>query len=253
MILKTLEQGQHKATLVENGEDVLDALEKHDFDLVILDMHMPVISGVDVAKIFRFTCPDKKHIPILMLTANATPAAIQDCKDAGLDAYLTKPVAPQKLLNTISLLIENRPAAGLYPDLPLNVVNVNDPQHVPLLDLETLDAIARVAKDHDFMVNLVEEYIFNSQKRVTQIHTAITHKQYNDMSDLAHTLDGSSRSIGAKRLSLTADIIFKEVKTGHRSSTPRHLQELRTVFEQTRDALRSWLTSQKIIRFKKHT
>ena len=246
VICKILEYGNHVITLAENGEQVLDKLEDDDFDLVILDMHMPVMNGIEVTKLFRFTNPEKKHMPILMLTANATTEALRACEEAGLDAYLTKPVEPQKLLNTISSLMENRkynrPARG---KAPLKIVSLNDPENMPLLDMQSLTAISSMAKDHNFMRELIEGYINNSQNLIEQISSSITCSDYETTGELAHSLDGSSRSIGAKRLAIIADKLFRLVQTEHYLAAPSLLGVLDSAFEQTRNALLSFLDNQK--------
>jgi two-component system sensor histidine kinase RpfC len=254
VILKILEQGQHKVALFENGEKALDALEKNDFDLIILDMHMPVVSGIDVAKIFRFTSPDKKHVPILMLTANATTAAIQACKEAGLNAYLIKPVEPQKLLNTIAALVDpkqNKKTTG--EKAPLRIVNPHHQDNVNVLDLQTLNTISGMAKNHDFMHKLIEEYITNARNMIEQIRSSLSHSDYETARGLAHTLDGSSLSIGANRLSATADKLFRQMNTDKRDLASLNLDELQAAFELTRDTLRSYLTDLKTISFIRHT
>ena len=246
VICKILEYGNHIITLAENGEQVLDKLEDNDFDLVILDMHMPIMNGIEVAKLFRFTNPEKKHIPILMLTANATTEAIQACEDAGLDAYLTKPVEPQKLLNTIASLMKNRKYSNANREkTPLKIVNLNDPVNMPLLDMQSLTAISSMTKDPDFMADLIEGFINNVQNLIEQIGSSISRSDYETVVNLSHTLDGSCRSIGAKRLSVIADKLFRLVQTEHYSSAASHLEALNTVFEQTRNALLSFLDNQK--------
>lgn len=246
VICKILEYGNHRITLADNGEQVLDALEENDFDLLILDMHMPIMNGIEVAKLYRFTRPDKKHMPILMLTANATTEAIRACEEAGLDAYLTKPVEPQKLLNTISSLIATRKLDRPAVDkTSLKIIHINDPENIPLLELQTLTAISSMAKDQDFMHELVTGFLNNSQELIEQIAASVSRSDYETTAELAHTLDGSSRSIGAKRLSTIADKLYRLVQTAHYPAATSHLESLGTAFEQTRQALLSFLDNQK--------
>ena len=245
VIRTVLEYSHHQVTIAENGERALDALENSDFDLLILDMHMPGMSGIETAKIFRFMYPEKKHVPILMLTANATTWALQACKDAGLDAYLTKPVEPKILLSTIAELIENRKHNKTSNEkTPLKVVSLNNPGNIPLLDIQTLNTISAMTKDQDFMPELIKGYISNAQNMIEQIYSAITHSEYEVISGLAHTLDGSSRSIGAKRLSTVADKLYRQVQSDRQSIGTSHINELRIVFKATSDSLHSFLNNQ---------
>ena len=242
VIRKVLEYGKHQVTIAGNGEEALDELEKSDFDLLILDMHMPVINGIETGKIFRFMYPEKKHVPILMLTANATTEALQACKDAGFDGFLTKPVEPALLLNTIADQIENRQQPTTIKNkTPLKLVSMSNPDNTPLLDIQTLNAISDMAKDQAFMISLIAGYITTAKNLIEQINSAVTRSDYNSISGLAHTLDGSSRSIGAKRLSLVADLLYKQARSDQMNISHSHIQELHTVFTETGDSLRSFL------------
>ena len=104
VISKILESAGHRPILVGNGEQALDALARESFDLVILDMQMPVVSGLEVVKIHRFTGPKESSVRFLILTANATTEAMNECREAGVDAFLTKPIEPAKLLDQIDRL-----------------------------------------------------------------------------------------------------------------------------------------------------
>lgn len=245
VILKTLEYGKHSVTVVDNGEEVLDALEKKDFDLMIVDMHMPVMSGIEAVKLFRFTHPDRK-MPILMLTADATPEALKACEEAGIDAHLTKPVEPQKLLNTIASLVQNKNADNNNKDIASpKVVRLNDPENLPLLDMQILNSIYIMANDKKFMKDLIEGYIVNSQKLISRLGSPEKGISKEEYSGIAHTLDGSSRSIGARRLSFIADKLFKYIKKGHREITSAQLKELHSTFEDTKTHLLAFLDNQK--------
>jgi len=247
VIRKILEHGQHTVTVVANGEQVLEALESDTYDLLILDMHMPVINGIEVVNIFRCTFPGQRHIPIMMLTANATKEAIQSCQDAGLDAYLTKPVIPQKLLDTVAGLVDDK--ACNHADTagpPRQAAPVNSPQKAPLVDLEILDAISRAAKSRDFMTKLVDGYIGNAQNLIEQISSAVAHKKYKDIPDLAHSLHGSSCCIGASRLATLAEKLSGLIKTGNHFLLQIHINELPRVYAQTRTSLFDFLQSKNI-------
>ncbi|HKI60121.1 MAG TPA: response regulator, partial [Mariprofundaceae bacterium] len=102
VIRALLERVGHQVTICEDGEEALDLLTEQvdQFDLAILDMNMPNLSGVEVLKAFRFL-ETGDHLPIIMLSANAMPEAIAECLDSGADDYLTKPIDNRKLMATI--------------------------------------------------------------------------------------------------------------------------------------------------------
>lgn len=102
-VLETiLERIGHQVCIANDGEEALDILTERDtdFDLVILDINMPKVSGLDVLKAYRCMETEAK-MPIIMLSANALPETIEQCKRAGADEYLTKPVNSKRLAEVI--------------------------------------------------------------------------------------------------------------------------------------------------------
>jgi two-component system, sensor histidine kinase RpfC len=245
VIKNILEYGKHSVTLADNGEVVLDTLENESFDLIILDMQMPVMGGIEAAKIFRFMYPNRINIPILMLTANATTEAIDACREAKFDAYLTKPVEPEKLLKTVASLVEVKDTnTSTSENTKLKIVDINNPHNIPLIDTNSLDSLYLMAKENNYMKNLIDGYIRDTNINIEQLTISAKNGEYQKMVDLIHTLDGSSRSIGAKRLSIIADKFSKLMQTKNQIITDENIKELKIIFEKTRIALNSYLEEQ---------
>jgi two-component system sensor histidine kinase RpfC len=110
---RVLRSAGHIVTLVNNGEQALDALDEQQFDAAVLDVNMPVMGGIDAAKIYRMTVSGAKTIPLLALTADAMPATRERCLEAGMTACLVKPVEPAQLIAIIDEVIGN--ARGIRP------------------------------------------------------------------------------------------------------------------------------------------
>lgn len=90
-------------TLVENGEEAIEAFKKDNFDLILMDVQMPVMNGYEATKIIRSLEAEKdKHIPIIALTAYAMTSDKDQCIDAGMDDYISKPFKRQQFLDIIS-------------------------------------------------------------------------------------------------------------------------------------------------------
>ena len=97
-----LEGGGHRVTLADNAEEALAAIAAAPFDLVLMDVNMPGMSGVEAARLHR-TGP-QRAVPIAALTADATPAMRQTCEEAGMVACITKPVDMLLLLREVDRL-----------------------------------------------------------------------------------------------------------------------------------------------------
>src|SRR4051812_21356308 len=75
VIQKILERAGHSCTMVENGEEALDQLAQQDFDVVVFDMNMPIMNGLEATKAYRFMQPAEVRVPIIMFSANVTMEA----------------------------------------------------------------------------------------------------------------------------------------------------------------------------------
>jgi two-component system sensor histidine kinase RpfC len=194
VISKVLERGGHAAQCVENGEEALNALEAECFDLVIMDINMPVMTGIEAANLFRFTEPQGRRIPIIALTADATPEIVAETRAAGMDACLTKPVQPAVLLKAIEehagptppeTPIETAPAAS-SPDTLSPVID-----QALLKDLEQLGG-------RDFVLALVEEFFSDADGLIDALRDAAAAGDSHRFRLEAHGLQSASANVGAR-------------------------------------------------------
>ena len=240
VVREILEYGGHTVSIVNNGEEALDFLEQFSFDVVILDMQMPVMGGIEAAKLFRFMYPNKSHIPIIMLTANAQSENSEACKEAKLDAYLTKPVEAKTLLDVIqSLYIQKQKSTNAEP----KVIDINNPDNQLLIDSDALETLFSMSSKMEFMRNLIQGYISDSNDTIQEIKHCFKNKEIQDIADLAHALDGSSRSIGAKRLSKISGMLRQSCKARNLQEIGEHIDLLVQYINETEVALLAFLNN----------
>jgi CheY-like chemotaxis protein len=105
LAIRILESAGHQVRWAGDGAQALKMYQQEPFDLVILDMQMPVMDGVEAAERMRaFDKNKNRHTPILAMTANAFAEDRERCIKAGMDDYLAKPVRPQELLARIAAI-----------------------------------------------------------------------------------------------------------------------------------------------------
>jgi two-component system, sensor histidine kinase RpfC len=228
VIESILEYGNHNTTLVNNGQEALDHLKKESYDLIILDMQMPIMGGIEAAKLFKLNYPEK-NTPILILTANATTEAAEECKEANIDTYLTKPVEPNKLLETISSLVKG----------------IQNPEIEEIIDIETLDKLSSMTEKENFMQDLLLGYVRDTTSLLEKLPTLIESDENSEIRKIFHTLDGSSRSIGARKMISTVQAFSKRIKENNETLTQEHFQDLKHVLKQTKSALNLYLEKKK--------
>src|ERR1700721_1378946 len=96
LVLHLLERRGHSAIVAENGKRAIAALEKHKFDLVVMDVQMPEMGGIEATEeIRKKEKSDGGHIPIFAMTAHAVPGDRERCLAAGMDGYIPKPIDPK--------------------------------------------------------------------------------------------------------------------------------------------------------------
>lgn len=234
VIGRILERKGHSHKLVENGEELLDALENEEFDLVITDMHMPVINGVEAYKMYRFAHASEDPVPFIMLTANATLEARRECREIGIKHFLTKPISTQKLVESISRAVSQIPETDSSDNKKPSRKNYGNPS---ILDHKVLDEVMGLSQGGDFLFNLCKNFEQDSEQLLQGMEEAIKCADYSHFKDLAHALKGSSSYLGLVELtSLSSTAQFmsdQEVKT----KGDAHLHEIRQAFTRARTAL----------------
>ncbi len=198
VIAKILQRAGHRTDLAGNGEEALDLLEEHRYDLVIVDMNMPVMGGVQAVKLYRFMHPDHADLPFVMLTANATTEARKECESAGIDAYLTKPVETRKLLEVIALLAEGQRGESL--DAVERGAFGGAPAEQPVLNIATLKDLEALGYGSDFLNELVQGFVRDGNRLLEEMEASLSNADYTGFRDLAHALKGNSSSVGASAM-----------------------------------------------------
>ncbi|MFE3851076.1 response regulator transcription factor [Streptomyces griseorubiginosus] len=115
VIRRYLESEGHTALLVHDGRAALDEVRRHRPDLLVLDVMMPVVDGLDVCRILR----RESDLPVLMLTARSTEEDLLLGLDLGADDYLTKPYSPRELMARVRTLLRRTRASGTVPNDPV--------------------------------------------------------------------------------------------------------------------------------------
>jgi two-component system sensor histidine kinase RpfC len=199
VIQKVLEGAGHDVTIVDNGEQVLDALESERFDCVVVDWHMPVMGGLEALKLVRMMEPQGERTPFVMFTANATREAMDECAAAGFDAFLTKPIEPKRLLDTVATLCpEQRTGARramLAVELAPSAVPPADEQ-ATVIDREKLKELEGIGRA-GFVADLVAGFLADGEKLVAAMVASTREADYKGFREHVHALKGSAGSLGA--------------------------------------------------------
>jgi len=214
VIERVLEHAGHEVVLVGNGHQAIERLEQERFDLVLLDVNMPEMSGPETVKLLRFTHPPAELPPLVALSADATRRTRQRCLELGFTEYLTKPLDAALLIDTIDQLLAAhdpappaRPKAAPHPGRPSDqgAVIVPHPatrraRHASVLDERKLAALAELDRGDGFLAGLVEEFLSDAGALLGELEKAAEAGDSRAFRDIAHALRSSAAHIGAQAL-----------------------------------------------------
>nr|WP_246408085.1 hybrid sensor histidine kinase/response regulator [Microvirga lupini] len=242
VISKILERGGHAARCVENGEEALNLLEVEKFDLVIMDINMPVMTGIEAANLFRFTEPPGTRIPIIALTADATPEIVAETRAAGMDACLTKPVQPAVLLKAI----DDHAAPSPIPASAETAPTVDGPPNAlaSVID-ESLLAELEQLGGREFVLNLVEEFFSDAERLIAELRSAAAAGDSHRFRLEAHGLQSASANIGARTVHEICVSWRKITSADLATSGAGQIERLARALELTHDLLEKRLSSAK--------
>jgi two-component system sensor histidine kinase RpfC len=238
VVSKILERGGHSTHCVANGEDALDALETGKFDLVIMDINMPVMTGIEASKLFRFAEAQGDRIPIIALTADATPDVVARTLEAGMDVCLTKPVQPVTLLRTIEEKVVSLPKSLADANSAHLIGSPTDRR--PLIDEPLLRELEQLG-GREFVSDLVEEFFSDADCLIAELQNAAARGDSHRFRLEAHGLQSASANVGARTV--------HEICVGWRKITsadlmrngPEQVEQLGVELERTHQALMKYL------------
>jgi two-component system sensor histidine kinase/response regulator len=198
--------------VAENGQIGVNQVharhaEGEAYDIVLMDMQMPVMDGVTASRLIRETYDDQT-LPIVAMTANAMQADKERCLAAGMNGFVSKPINPEDLWSALQTWIRPRAGMGLGGNLPLHDFGVVD----PLLQGPVLDALRQIhgldvaqglrLSNHNaaLYVAMLGKFAKSQEHTVQDIRQAMADANRGTAERLAHTLKGLSASIGAEPL-----------------------------------------------------
>jgi two-component system sensor histidine kinase RpfC len=201
---RILDRAGHAARLVADGEAALDALEAaaegtaRRIDLVLMDVNMPGMDGIAATKAWRFMSPGgARRVPILGLTADASPETQARCLEAGMDGCLVKPVEPARLLEAMGRLLPAAPPAAEVADLSRH------PRFRPATPAALDEATIARLRDlggPEFLAELAGDFLREGTEALRRMAQAASAGDAGLFRDAAHGLASLAANIGAHPL-----------------------------------------------------
>ncbi len=207
LALRLLERMGYRADVVANGLEVLEAVQRQRYDVILMDVQMPEMDGLEATRAIHEHWPPEQRPRIVAMTANAMQGDREECLAAGMDDYLTKPIqvnALQKALERSGLRVKRRTGPLQLPQQPsegatLVASDGKQEDSIPALDPKVLAELRQfqVEGDTDIVQELAEAFRFETPPLLKTLHVAVTEEQPELLRRTAHNLKGSSNNLGA--------------------------------------------------------
>ncbi len=189
---RILERAGHRLYQVTNGNQVLDALESHHFDIALVEQDIPETGGLQALKLYRFTRLDQPWIPFVLVLDKPTTGMIQKCEDAGVDAYISLPIDQAWLLDTLDTLAQNK-ENDVLPQAPSSL---NTTGSGAVLDDDRLQALETLSEDQQFLPNLIDHFFNDCETIITEMALAIETRKPKVFRNLGHSLRDITGNMG---------------------------------------------------------
>jgi two-component system sensor histidine kinase/response regulator len=239
----------HVVTVAHNGRDAITLHQQQTFDSVLMDIQMPIMDGLQAVRAIRERESEGEHIPVIAMTAHAMRGDREACLQAGMDAYVSKPIDAASLLTTLEEIAGRSPgvhtgertSAQREPDAEPGLQRAED-------DVEATDsavwnpavALKRLGDDKSLLVNLIDFFFEDSTRLQEQLPDAISAGDAREVTRLAHSLKGLCSNFEAAAATAAASEIEEAGRAGQLGLAAAGLADLDLRLDQLRGELALW-------------
>ncbi|HYD29492.1 MAG TPA: PAS domain S-box protein [Azospirillaceae bacterium] len=251
LALALLRRAGHSAEAVSNGAEAVEAVRSLPYDLVLMDIQMPEMDGLEATAAIRRLAGDEAWVPIIAMTANAMRGDDERCLAGGMDDYLAKPIDRGKLLEALRRWGGRRSRLAPRPVGGDSAVTGAPTCHTHPHDEEAVDALASSIEDRtiedktiedmlqlmgpDGLLRLYEAFFDDFLPRAARIVEARKRSDLATLERETHTLKGSADNLGLKRIATYARHIVTGLRRGNpQAASPADVQALVSALEEAR-------------------
>ncbi len=234
LLLKKMGYG---ADVAANGLEALEALERKPYDVVLMDVQMPVMDGLDATRQIHRRWPDGPRPHIIAATANAMQEERNACLAAGMDDYLSKPIRMEELAGALSRC---RPHLALPTPAPAKDPGVATPSppEPRVLDPPALKRLSAITGgDPELLTALIDTFLDDAPRLLDGARLGLRQGQADDVRRAAHTLKSNGATFGAVRLSELSRALESLARSGTLEGTVDLIAQIEAEYDQVRIGL----------------
>jgi PAS domain S-box-containing protein len=226
--------------LAENGEQAIRAWERGSFDVVLMDIQMPVMDGYTATRVIREKERADRRTPIVALTANAMTGQLERCLATGMDGLLTKPIAIERLRELLDRMGLAVPQSEMLAERDVAAL-VATPAQPPVVDTSQLSELA--GEDQEFVQSVVLSFEKSMAQLLATMHGAASRGEVQQVARAAHQVKGAAANLHAAVLSGLAAEIEANAKTMSQAQIQERLNRLALEIGRATTALQTFAAS----------
>lgn len=202
LAVNLLQKAGYSVDVVDNGKMALDAMLKNKYTLILMDVQMPEMDGLDTTRYFRIHEGNvADHTPIIAMTAHAMKGDRERCLASGMDDYLSKPLEPKEFFTTIETWIDRRvPVLDEQPGAIENTLTIENQTYPGKEIINIQDALPRFGNDKEFFKEMLIEFVESLPERLEAIEQAIIMNDPTQIGRLAHSVKGTASNFSSEPL-----------------------------------------------------
>jgi signal transduction histidine kinase/ligand-binding sensor domain-containing protein/DNA-binding response OmpR family regulator/HPt (histidine-containing phosphotransfer) domain-containing protein len=226
-----------RADAVADGAEAVRALESIPYDLVLMDMQMPVMDGIEATREIRNpqSAVLDHAIPIIAMTANAMQSDREQCIEASMNDYVSKPVSPHALADVLSRWLRKKKDGESEPQKAEPIPTPPLPSSLPIV-FDRAGLLERVTTEED-LAEIVELFLDDFPRQIEALRCHLEARDALDVERRAHTIKGASAIVGGESLSAVAFEMEKAAKTGDLESVATRMDDLDSEFDRLKEAM----------------
>ncbi len=208
VVKEFLELSGMKVSLANNGQEAIDQLQTRNFDAILMDVHMPVMGGVEATRILR---AGQHTLPIIALTAGVTQEERDNCKASGMNDFIAKPVSAEALITTLNRWVAGSPPISM-PPLPAQGQEASAALNLPGFELDKL--LQMLGGNRTRAIQLLLDFSDDLASVPEEVRASLAAEDFATARQTAHRVKGTAGNIGAMDLHAAAVKLETQLKHG---------------------------------------
>jgi len=217
-------------------------LDRDRFDLALMDINMPEMSGYEVTKLYRMEHLGEARLPIIALTADSTSETERQCREAGMDAVLTKPVEAAQLLAAIDgtyarVAMPGNAALASPVVTPISAHPRYFSDVGAVVDEATIEALRMLGDGSDFLGDVIDTFCSDGRRLLEHLRQAVDEGDLRGFKELIHSLRSGAANVGAARLCQALTTLREITGKDLRQHGASYIEKLQSEFAKLETAL----------------